>query len=387
MTPNPKDPRFIRHDVPNGASKNLTHLYKEFQAIQQLAQQGNWRGINSNNFTFEYSTYDGNAEILFSYFDRNEHYHNIVVTFYGDDVSTTCWFSYLFKAENFDEKAISVQSFAELLMMQLWNNGIDADLCRCDWGLEFSSDIDSIALNMDVLINAIITSIKPMDWFYSKDSIWKFYRIHHHLKQILPQIQHEAETGRWKGVKPDNFTILRDQTQAYIVLTYQEASIYDMTFKVGFDENGFDPDVSGEWFSCEYHFDVRTCDRELSEYYLSEEREYCKMASVILDAISYNTLFAYDEDSTRLTLLANKKWAFQKYCLMLDIMLPLLFKHVASKPLVTKSVLEQKLKLESLLNTEMEIVEDSESMHIFDNGGFLTRPEDPNTVTTGEMPF
>ena len=73
---------------------------------------------------------------------------------------------------------------------------------------------------------------------------WKFYLI---LKQ-------EAESGRWNKVKPDKFIILRDKSQAYIVLTYQETGIYDMTFKVGFNENGFDSDVTGEWLTCEYNF-------------------------------------------------------------------------------------------------------------------------------------
>lgn len=330
---------------------------------------------------------NNNAEILFCFIDRNNHSHKVTVSFYGDDVSTTCWFSYLFSADNFDENTISVQSFAECLMVQLWDLGIDANLCKCDWGLEFTSSIDSIALNMDILANIIVSSIKPMEWFYSKESIWKFYKVHYHLLQILPLIQKEAESGRWKNVKADNFTILRDKSQAYIVLAYQEAGVYDMTFKVGFNDNGFDPDVSSEWFTCEYDFNIRTQEDDIKDYYLSEQKEFCKTASVILDWTSYNSFFAYDDDLTALTLFVSQKWAFQKYCLMLDVMIPLLLKYEVSKPLMTKNVLVQKAKLESLLHTEMEIVEDSDSKHIFDKGEFITKLEDSNTIFTEDMPF
>lgn len=272
-------------------------------------------------------------------------------------------------------------------MVQLWDFGIDANLCKCDWGLEFTTSMDSIAFNMDILVNIIVTSIKPMEWFYSKESVWKFYRIHYHLLQILPLIKKEAEFGRWKNVNADNFTVLRDKTQAYIALTYQEAGVFDMTFKVGFDENSFDPDVSGEWFSCEYDFNIRTQDDEIKDYYLSEQKEFCKTASVILDWTSFNSLFAYDENLTALTLLVSRKWAFQKYCLMLDIMIPLLFRHETTNPLVTKDMLEQKAKLESMLNTEMEFIEDKDDKYIFAKGNFLSEPEDPNTIYNEEMPF
>lgn len=387
MTPNPKSPQFLRNEVPADAPQNLVRLYDDYKTIKKLAKQGNWPGVLPENFIFEYSTYDNNAEIVFKFIDKNQHIHRITVAFYGDSISSACWFSYLFKADNFDENAITVQSFAESLMVQLWDKGIDANLCECDWGLEFTSSIDSIIQNMDILVSAIVSSIKPMEWFYSDEPIWKFYPIHSHLLKILPQIQQEAETGRWKNVKPENFRILRDKTQAYIVLTYQEAGIYDMTFKVGFDTNGFDPDVSGEWFTCEYKFDLRSTDKEVSDYYVNEQKQCCKTAAAILDIISYNALFAFDMDDEALTLLVKREWAFQKYCQLLDVALPVIFKHEASEPLVTKSTLEQKARLEALLNTQMEIVEDTDTKYIFDKGVFLSEPENPNTIYNEEMPF
>lgn len=387
MTPNPKGPRFIRYDMPKGAPKNVLDLYEEFQTLHFLAQQENWRGLRPENIVFEYSTYDNDAEILINFGDRNNHSHKIIVSFNRDGVSTTCWISYRFTAENFDENARFVQSFAEYLMLQLWDLGLDAELCDCDWGLVFSLSIDSIAQNVNLMINTIISSIKPMEWFYSNETIWKFRPIYSHLLHILPELRHEAETGRWKGVKPENFTLLRDNTQAYIILSYQDPGIYDMSFKVGFDENGFDPDVSGEWLSCEYQFHIRTKNSEVRGYYTEEQKQCCRIASTILDMTSYNAFFAYDQEDKALTLLIERRWAFQKYCLMLDIVLPIIFKYEASKPLVTTNALEQKNKLEALLNTTMEIVEDNDDKYIFAKGGFISAPENPNTIYNEEMPF
>ena len=68
-------------------------------------------------------------------------------------------------------------------------------------------------------------------------------------------------------------------------------------------------------------------------------------------------------------------------------MLPIIFRYEASKPLVTKDMLEQKNKLETLFNSPMEIVVDNDSNHIFARGRFLSAPEDPNTIYNEDLPF
>lgn len=160
-----------------------------------------------------------------------------------------------------------------------------------------------------------------------------------------------------------------------------------MYFKVGFDENGFDPDVSGEWLSCEYQFLIHAKDSEVRDYYTEEQKQCCRIASSILDMTSYNSLFAYDQEDKVLTVLVERRWAFQKYCLMLDILLPIIFKYEASKPLVTTNALEQKTRLEAILNTSMDIVEDNDDKYIFAKGCFISAPENPNTIYNEEMPF
>lgn len=70
MTPNPKDPRFIIHDIPAYASKQLKKFYDEFLKIEENAKNGKWQGITYDDFIFEYSTYDRSAEIIFKYIDK-----------------------------------------------------------------------------------------------------------------------------------------------------------------------------------------------------------------------------------------------------------------------------------------------------------------------------
>lgn len=179
MTPNPKDSRYIIHYIPDDASIHLRKLYDEFLKIKTNA--GKLSGITDDNFVFEYSTYDGNAEIIFTFIDKNEHIHKITVSLYQDSVSAACWFFYKLQTDNFASNVVSVQSYAECLMLKLWDLGIDAELCDCDWGLEFFSDIDSIFVNMDKVVNSIITSIKPMEWFYSDEEIWRCYKVYYSL--------------------------------------------------------------------------------------------------------------------------------------------------------------------------------------------------------------
>ncbi len=386
MTPHPKDPRFIIHDVPAYASKQMKNFYDEFLKIQENAKNGKWQGITNDNFIFEYSTYDRNAKIIFKYTDKNEHTHKITASLFQDAVSSACWFSYILKADNFAPTVKSVQSYAECLMLKLWDLGIDAELCNCDWGLEFSSDIDSIFENMDRVVISIITSIKPMKWFYSDEEIWRCYKVYYRLKQLLPRLKEEATKGRWPNVKPENFLLERDKKQAFIALRYSDERIYNLAFKLGMQDNGFDKDMSGKWFECIYDYTCFSSEPDVEKYYTKEQMQICEIASTILDMISYKMLFFYGDENKHFGIIVDKDWAFEKYCQMLDIMLTLFYKHQPAEPLITNDMLEQKKKLENLLQSPMEIVENEESDYIFRHGHYVEVSEDPH-ITLEECPF
>jgi len=55
--------------------------------------------------------------------------------------------------------------------------------------------------------------------------------------------------------------------------------------------------------------------------------------------------------------------------------------------LITKDFIAQKERFEAICNTTMDIVEDSDSKYIFDNGEFLSKPEGPNTIYNEDFTF
>lgn len=378
MTPNPKDSRYIIHYIPDDASIHLRKLYDEFLKIKTNA--GKLSGITDDNFVFEYSIYDGNAEIIFTFIDKNEHTHKITVSLYQDSVFAACWFFYKLQADNFASNVVSVQSYAECLMLKLWDLGIDAELCDCDWGLEFFSDIDSIFVNMDKVVNSIITSIKPMEWFYSDEEIWRCYKVYYSLKRLLPKLKEEAAKGRWPDVKPEHFILERDKNQAFITLRYSDTKIYNLTYKLGMHVNGFDQDMSGRWFDCCYDFTCISSEPDVAKYYTDEQVQICEIVSTILDMISYNMLFFYGDEKKYFGIIVEKDWALEKFCLMLDVMIPLFYKHKVTKPLITKYILELKKQLESMLGSPMEIVDSKEPDYIFRNGHYIEKYEYPNII-------
>lgn len=67
-------------------------------------------------------------------------------------------------------------------------------------------------------------------------------------------------------------------------------------------------------------------------------------------------------------------------------MLPLFYKHEATRPLITKGILEKKKQLEGMLGTPMEIVESKEPDYIFRNGKYVEKSEDPN-IMLEDLPF
>lgn len=199
--------------------------------------------------------------------------------------------------------------------------------------------------------------------------------IRKHLQSILPLLRQEADRGRWPRVSAENFIIDEMDIGPFIVLTYSDDNIYRITFTLGFVGENFDPDISSDWFSIDYQFEILTPDPEVADYYRAEHKECSGTAAEILDIISYKAMFVYGDD-THFGMIVKRPWPFQKYCLMLDIMIPMLIKYKASKPLVTTTDLELKSHLESFLNTSLEITESPDPTYIFTFGHFSPTLDD-----------
>ena len=294
---------------------------------------------------------------------------------------------YLFKADNFEESIVSVNSFAEDLMLNLWNKGIDAELSDLDWGLTFTSSIDDVSETIISVIEILVSSIKPMSWFNSDTTGWRFHSIYSQLNEMLPLLQHEATIDRWPDIKSSNFIIDRNSYQAKIKLTYREDRLFEMIFSLGLSENGFDPDISGEWMECEYQFNILTQDEDFKSYLETEHSQFFQIVTSILDGINYKSLFAYGENDKNFVIIVKKEWALKKFCLMLDVMMPLRYRYKVNESYIPKTMLKEKSDIEDLLGIKMDIVEDDDSKLIFNHGYFLEVQEPIHISYLGDCPF
>lgn len=207
------------------------------------------------------------------------------------------------------------------------------------------------------------------------------------LKQMLPMVRMEAAKGRWADVKPQHFRILNDEHQSYLMLNYSDGGIYSMTFKVGAQMGGFDPEASGEWFECMYEFRCFSHDSEVKTFYTEEQQMLYRLASTILDWISYKALFFYSDEEDHFSIAVKRDFAFTKFCMMLDVFLALKNKHEASKTLITKSMLDQKEKLENILGSQLEITVPDKPDYIFSHGNFVEIAETDNYICIEDCPF
>lgn len=215
----------------------------------------------------------------------------------------------------------------------------------------------------------------------------RFDKINLFLKQMLPMVRMEAAKGRWADVKPQHFRLMKDENQSYLTLSYSEGGIYDMTFNVGTKIGGFDPEASGEWFECIYEFRCFSCDAEIKAFYMEEQQMLYRLASTILDWISYKALFFYRDEENHFSIAVKRELAFTKFCLMLDVFLPLKNKHEASKTLITKSILAQKETLENVLGSTLEIVPPDKPDYIFSHGHFMEIVETNDENHLKDCPF
>lgn len=393
MTPDPKSAQFITSELPIDASAEMRCFEDNLYTLRKLVGNLKIARFSENNLCLEYNTYDHSLGIKFEYIDFNDHRHIVTATlaYYTHEGALrkyVCDYLYQFQGNNFDEEKLSVNSYAEDLMLKMWDNGIDAELCDYGRGLSFSSTVDKVTDVMLKSIELIVNNIKPMSWFYEKIPGWRFLNIYHQLNKILPLLKQEAADERWLGVKPTNFLICRDAHQANIKLIYTEEGLYEMVLSIGMEENGFDPDLTGEWLKCEYCFNIFSNDEEVKSYLESEHSEFFGVTSRIMEWINYKSLFACGEEKdTDFVIVLGKEWAYRKFCLLLDIMMPIRYRYIANKAFVSKEMLAQKEKIERMLGTEMEVVEDEDSRRVFNHGHFLEDQEPVHISYLGDCPF
>lgn len=369
MTPDFNSPKYICHEIPDNASKSALKLREDYRLLQANVSACVWHYINHECLRLEYNTYDGLIRISVCFVDDNNHTHTFSIK---SDVSGRILCEYLFEG-GIDAPVSSIRSYAEWLMLQLWQFEINAELCKCDRGLIVHTDIDSAYSVLSTMLDVVTNNIKPIDWFLSKEPVWQFYRTYYDLCKMLPLLQEEAAKERWNYVRPENFRLIRNADCAFICLDYSDNSNYTMQFRVGMKKGGFAAERTDKFMDMFYEFENHSQNEESREYYDKENREFSKIANAILEIpFSWKTLLFHSDNGFYISTCREN--ALQKYCLMLDFILPFKDKYEATDIFIAPEILEKKKELEKALSTDLEITNEQEPDLIFSHGHFIETP-------------
>lgn len=369
MTPDFNSPKYICHEIPDNASKSALKLREDYRLLQANVSACVWHYIKPECLDLEYNTYNGYIRISVCFTDDNNHTHTFSIK---SDVYGSILSEYLFEGR-VDAPVVSFRSYAEWLMLQVWQFEIDAELCKCDRGLRMHTDIDSAYSVLSKMLDIVTNNIKPIDWFLSKEPVWQFYRTYNDLCKMLPLLQEEAAKERWKYVRPENFRLIRNADCALICLDYTDNSNYTMQFRVGMKKGGFAAERTDKSMDMFYEFENHSQNEESREYFEKENREFSKIANAILEIpFSWKTLLFHSDNGFYISTCREN--ALQKYCLMLDFILPFKDKYEATEVFIAPEILEKKKELEKALSTDLEISKEQEPDLIFSHGHFIETP-------------
>lgn len=383
MYPNPNSPDFLRHEIPDYASSEALKLSNVFDLIKADIWACKWHNTKSDCLSLEYNTYDGRVCFKVYFTDQNNHTHTFAITYLGFGKRVLC--NYLFEG-SIGGPSLTFRSYAEWLMLQMWKLGIDVELEHCSRGLSVTTPIDEAYNVFTQMLNIVDNNIKPIDWFLSKEKIWHFKWTYMKLNELLPHIKDEAAKGRWKDIKPQNFRLIRGEDYAYIDLEYTDDTNYIMYFRVGMSKESFAFNSIGTHMTLEYYFKNISKDRRSRSYFKKENKKFIKFANIMLEiTFSWETLFIRSEDD--FSIICSIESVFQKFCLMLDFIIPYKDQYQATNPYLTPEQYNAKKKLESSLSTKLKLSEKQAPELIFTYGHFFEEHIAQESKPNEDLPF
>lgn len=279
-------------------------------------------------------------------------------------------------------------SFTECLMLELWRFNIDVELADCSRGLRVLVPAEDTVDTLTSMMQITSVSLKPMEWFTSDYTGWVFYPVHRFLTEdLLLKLQDEAREDRWKNLVPANFMISRAADHALLCVEYGEESLYRMCFSIGLKDGGLSVPNIYKYLDIEFEVENLASNSEVHKYVDEALADFLTFARAYMEiAFSYHALFA--SSSNGFTITVERKWAFNKFCLLLDLFHGLVDSYSAEKPLITSERNVTIRKLNQTVVSDLEIVRDDDSLNIFANGAFKSIYEEPEEVWDGfSCPF
>lgn len=275
----------------------------------------------------------------------------------------------------FDGRQLGVKSFAEVVMKRLWEFGVESELCNCSKSVTISTEQSDIFFSMKSALEAIITEIKPIGWFYCLEpQEWKFKGVFDGLNALYQKVK--TECSRWRNVAPKNFIFdYFNDDEVKLSLVYTDDVDYEMTFSIGLSEHDLSTianSMSELVIKYEFRNLVKETDGplEYAEYIDMQNRRmvesFCEVFSKVF---SYKSRFIPGEDDFQ--ILINNIDVYQKFYLFLDMIIPLKDEYRADKPYNTKKINNVIDQLNSQFDALFKIDE-----RIFRNGFYRIDEQD-----------
>lgn len=374
MFPPPNSDKYIlKGRVAKCAGFMAKHLEAIYHSLHAKADKGIWKSITSNNISLTYETTTGITKTGVWFKDHNGYNHTICLEAvpaleFGDiNEVDKCFCKYLFEG-NFNSEE-PVRSFAGFVMLKLWEKDIEAELSPCGSQLKIQVKEDKIEQVLWAAIRAVTANLKEEKWFHSTEIVWGFIDTNRWLQQVLPLLKEEASKDRWFGVKPEHFKIKKGSDECFIILEQEVKGWYKLFFRIGRDEY-FHLDTPYQ-LDINCVFELTAKDEVLCNYLYEQNRKFLSSHYNSLPYIfSYNScLYQWDNG---FQIGTKRKYGFQKYCLMLDIMIPLMDFYEAPFPPHTQQFLQENKVLEQFLSSpDFEVVEDSTPYYLYREGKWV----------------
>lgn len=382
MTPNPELPQFIRHELPEPSEKHIQICHDVYNLLSANIQAHVWPNLSPADLTVEYNTRTGRITISIHLIDKNNHNHWFICE-YTFENGLGCEYRF---DPIFSEDVRYYRLYAEWLMTQLWDFGYDSMLQDCDTGLWLQANDKTAYDIIQKMLDIVTNNIKPIEWFLDTTPSWKYEPTYNTLVQMLPMLRDETYANRWKDVGPDNFVLEKGKDKALITLEYTDDANYVMRFGIGLYDGAFSAERPDKYIDMFYDFKSLSESEEVKSYYQKQNLEFSKYANAILEApFHWKSILFHDEDSFYIHTFRNM--AFQKFCLMLDCILPLKDLFRAEEPLITSEIMRTKEKLEEVLSSSLEITAEDDSLEVFAKGHFKTKPHQQPKEENEEYPF
>lgn len=372
MTPNLDSTEFIKHYIPEDASKAALKMGDVYELLKANASADAWQNVNEQNLLLTYNAHTLDVAIEVKFIDTNNHTHHFQFKLLGTSGNMiSC--EYRFEG-GVDADVASIRSYVEWVVIQLWKYKINAELGSCDRSLKFDTNIDKIYDRISLMLDIVTNNIKSMDWFLSDDPVWKFHETFSDLRHIIRLLRREAIYERWKDVKPSNFRLLIDDDCALICLDYTDDINYVMQFRIGMKKGGFGEERTDKFIDMFYEFENIAKDKETAEYYDKENREFSRIANAVLEIpFKWNALLFHAEDGFYISTY--RRNAFQKFCLMLDCIIPLKDTYEANRNCNPSEMSEMKRYIENELPGRFEVCDKKDSNLIFTAGHYEEEPD------------